>query len=315
MGRGINIGNTYDLHQDITDPKVVDEHVQWIKKQGFSHVRLPVTWGERFDPLSTLTKQVTAVVDYALDQGLYVVINTHHEHWLKDHYDGSQQFHSLFWSLWHDIALHFQSRDGHLIFEILNEPEHAFGSWEGGQWPQPFDQIAIDRTRTINGVGYDAVRRVSPTRMIFVSPNAMASIGTASYVYPNAVNLPGGGKDECLGVEVHTYDPWDFAGDTGKNSYFGTVERMKLGLYDVWRNLHIWQFGSGIKLYMGEFGVGRRDCCQGERNSDLVREYYKFAMNHFRSNGWAAAAWDDPGWFAIYHAETDGIHSQLTGHY
>lgn len=30
----INIGNTYDLHQDITDPKVVDEHVQWIKKQG-----------------------------------------------------------------------------------------------------------------------------------------------------------------------------------------------------------------------------------------------------------------------------------------
>lgn len=58
-------------------------------------------------------------------KGLYVVINAHHQSWLKDHYDGSQHFNQLFWSLWHDIALHFQSRDGHLIFEILNKPAQA----------------------------------------------------------------------------------------------------------------------------------------------------------------------------------------------
>ena len=29
----------------------------------------------------------------------------------------------------------------------------------------------------------------------------------------------------------HTKDPWDFAGDTGSNAYFGTVERMKLGQF------------------------------------------------------------------------------------
>ena len=57
-------------------------------------------------------------------KGLYVVINAH-QSWLKDHYDGSQHFNQLFWSLWHDIALHFQSRDGHLIFEILNKPAQA----------------------------------------------------------------------------------------------------------------------------------------------------------------------------------------------
>ena len=54
-----------------------------------------------------------------------MVINAHHESWLKDHYDGSQHFNQLFWSLWHDIALHFKSRDGHLIFEILNKPAQA----------------------------------------------------------------------------------------------------------------------------------------------------------------------------------------------
>ena len=25
-------------------------------------------------------------------------------------------------------------------------------------------------------------------------------------------------------------------------------------------------------------GIGRRDCCKNERNTDLVREYYKFAF-------------------------------------
>ena len=63
----------------------------------------------------------------------------------------------------------------------------AFGSWDStGRNPHPFDPVAIDRTREINGVGYDAVRRISPGRMIFLSPNAMASIATASYVYPDS---------------------------------------------------------------------------------------------------------------------------------
>eukprot|EP00438_Fugacium_kawagutii_P027536 Skav215205 [mRNA] locus=scaffold2517:19898:68844:- [translate_table: standard] len=316
MGRGINIGNTYDMNQDSQDPAVVKERVKWIYEQGFKHIRLPVTWGSSFDPGSKLTAEVTEVVDYALGLGLYVVLNAHHENWLKEHYDGSKWFNDQFWGLWHNIALHFQSRNRRLIFEILNEPEKAFGSWPGsGNWPQPFDEHAMGLTKQINGVGYDAVRRVSNDRMVFISPNAMASIGTANSLYPNAQSLPGGGNDACLGVTVHTYDPWEFAGDTGNNAFYGTVERMKLGLYDTWKNLHIWQFNSGIKLYVGEFGVGRRDCCKAERHTDLVKEYYKFAMNHFRANGWAAAAWDDPGWFAIYHEKEQGIASKLMDSY
>ena len=71
------------------------------------------------------------------------------------------------------------------LFRVLDQ---AFGSWDstGGRNPHPFDPVAIDRTREINGVGYDAVRRISPGRMIFLSPNAMASIATASYVYPDS---------------------------------------------------------------------------------------------------------------------------------
>ncbi|CAJ1347897.1 unnamed protein product [Effrenium voratum] len=310
MQRGINIGNTFDYPGSSRKVEDVSKHVKWAQEQGFQHIRLPVTWDGHFDADSSLAKSVTAVVDYAIGLGLYVVINTHHEKWLKDHYDGSKHFQDQFWNLWKDIATHFKNRSSLLIFEILNEPENAFGSWSG-PWPKPFDQLSIDRTREINAVGYDAVRKVSQDRMVFLSPNAMANIATASYVYPNPTNLPGDGSDACLGVTVHTYDPWDFAGDTGHNSYYGTVERMKLGLYDVFRDLHIWQFGSGTKLYIGEYGVGRRECCYEERNSELVREYYRFVANHFRANGWACAAWDDPGWFAIYSKPEFGIHQHM----
>ena len=312
MGRGINIGETYETGNRRSF-QVVKEQVKWIKDQNFSHVRLPVEWGEHFNASSELTKEITEVVDFAISLGLYVVINAHHQSWLKDHYDGSQHFNQLFWSLWHDIALHFQSRDGHLIFEILNKPAQAFGSWDSGS-PHPFDPVAIDRTREINGVGYDAVRRISPGRMVFLSPNAMASIATASYVYPDSGSLPGGGQDECVGVEVHTFDPWDFAGDTGRqNAYYTSIDDMKQNLlYDVWEKLRIWQFASGITLYVGEFGVGRRD--QSDRNTELVHEYYKFAMNHFRMNGWAAAAWDAPGSYQIFD-QTNGISHQLAKYY
>jgi len=315
MGRGINIGKTYETGNRRSF-QVVKEQVKWIKDQNFSHVRLPVEWGEHFNASSELTREITEVVDFAISLGLYVVINAHHQSWLKDHYDGSQHFNQLFWSLWHDIALHFQSRDGHLIFEILNKPAQAFGSWDSGSQPRnphPFDPVAIDRTREINGVGYDAVRRISPGRMVFLSPNAMASIATASYVYPDSGSLPGGGQDECVGVEVHTFDPWDFAGDTGKNAYYTSIDDMKKNLlYDVWEKLRIWQFTSGITLYVGEFGVGRRD--QSDRNTELVHEYYKFAMNHFRMNGWAAAAWDAPGSYQIFD-QTNGISHQLAKYY
>ncbi len=66
-------------------------------------------------------------------------------------------------------------------------------------------------------------------------------------------SLPGGGQDECVGVEVHTFDPWDFAGDTGKNAYYTSIDDMKQNLlYDVWEKLRIWQFASGITLYVGD---------------------------------------------------------------
>jgi len=313
MGRGINLGNIYEFNQGDRNPAVVKQQIKWAHDLGLHHIRMPVTWGDHFDPNAELTKQVTECVDYALGLGLYVVINAHHEHWLKDNYDGSQHWNDKFWGLWTGISEHFKNRSSHLAFEILNEPDKAFGGWGGN--PQPFDQIAIDRTRQVNGLGWAAVRSVSQDRFVYLHSNAMSSIGTAKTLYPTKWNLPGGGNDACTGVTVHTYDPYDFCGENGFADHYSDAEAMKKDLYYVFKDLREWSFDSHIPLYVGEFGVGRKMDRQWDREKPVIGEYYKFVPNHFRMNGWAVAAWDDPGWFGIYNQQQMGHHNKLVETY
>ena len=42
----------------------------YLQDQNFSHVRLPIEWGEHFNASSELTKEITEVVDFAISLGL-----------------------------------------------------------------------------------------------------------------------------------------------------------------------------------------------------------------------------------------------------
>src|SRR5690606_26290420 len=100
--------------------------------RGFRNVRIPVTWTEAIggdllvgDPLvgdvnreHPRLKVIESVVDYALSlDGLFVVLNTHHEVGLK-----TESRAQVLERLWQDIADIFAERSHHLLFEILNEP-------------------------------------------------------------------------------------------------------------------------------------------------------------------------------------------------
>ena len=116
--------------------------VDLYRSAGMRHIRIPVTWMDGFngDHLADKTgrlkayhprlKQLESVVDYCLDKGMVVMLNTHHEHWLKNGYDGSQTYRDRFSQLWAGIAERFKRRSPHLIFEILNEPEGCSGILE-----------------------------------------------------------------------------------------------------------------------------------------------------------------------------------------
>lgn len=127
-----------------------------IKKAGFDMVRIPVTWNNHLiddkytiDP-AWMTK-VKQIVDWALEEGLYVMLNEHHsvntgvpEN--AQYGDGYQvnkvsqtQSEAFLKAVWTQICAAFNNGyDEHLMFEVLNEPRNTskthqvYDEWDTG---------------------------------------------------------------------------------------------------------------------------------------------------------------------------------------
>ena len=104
MGPGWNLGNTLDAHGTSAsglstetvwgNPLTTEAMILKIKEAGFKTVRIPVTWYQHIGGAPDYTidpawlSRVQEVVNYAFDNGLYVIINTHHDSkvWLATTY-------------------------------------------------------------------------------------------------------------------------------------------------------------------------------------------------------------------------------------
>lgn len=183
-----------------------------------------------------------------------------------------------------------------LIFEVLNEPEGMLGEWGSG-WPLPTNNTAISYTRKVNEVGYAAIRNaggLNDIRVIMVSTNGQGNEVMIEEVYPSKTTLPGKGTDEYLAIQVHSYNPWAFCGQTGSNAAWpgtSTVENAikKVGIHSRLLN---------VPVNYGEFGVGRATNT-AERNTDLVRGYYRTFSVTTKSEKMSYSVWDDRGWFGL----------------
>jgi len=314
MGTGFNLGNTFDLQMNPTDPRDVRRVIDLYASAGMRHVRIPVTWTEGFggDTLADSNgslraahprlKQLESAIDYALGKGMVVILNTHHERRLKEEYDGSSALDNRFARLWSGIANRFGNRSPKLIFEVLNEPEGAMGQWSGRV--RPHDPVGLARTRQINMVGYRAIRSTggaNTTRVILVSPNGQGNHSMLDEVYPDARSLPGAGRDRFLMATVHTYDPWGFCGEDGKLEERPSRDQIRGSIQAVAAHAR----KLGIPVNYGEYGVGRRDR-QGERGTAAVREYYRTVRETTLSLGMSNTPWDDRGWFGLIARNPDG---------
>jgi len=302
MGRGINFGNTYETNHGGNDPSFERqrERIDRLQSVGFRHIRLPVTWGDRFNQNDQKTRIVEEVVRYAIRKGMFVVLNAHEERWLTDSYDGSERFDRPWFELWQNIARKFENEGARLVFELLNEPAGALGG-EGGRNPQ--DRQAIELTRRVNQVAYDAVRSADRDRVVLVMPNGHGSHRMARHVYPDPGALPGQGRDPWVGVSVHSDEPQEFCAENGRNGFFNSIEQLEDTLRKGHGEVLEWADRTRIPVHLGSYGVGRDDNRQRERDSDVVRDYYKFMTNMFASRRFATTVWDDQQRFAIMRGQ------------
>lgn len=94
MGIGINLGNTFEACGDwingtsVTSyetawgsPVITQEMIQGYANEGFGVLRVPVAWsnmmGEDYEIHPDYLARVKEVVDWALESGMYVIMNIH----------------------------------------------------------------------------------------------------------------------------------------------------------------------------------------------------------------------------------------------
>lgn len=225
MKLGWNLGNTLDAtpggETGWGNPVTTKQMIDAVKAAGFNTVRLPVTWKDHLGPAPdyviepTWLARVQEVANYVLSNGMYAIVNTHHDEWVSVMPDADQAaITDKLSKLWTQIATAFRSSDDHLVFETLNEPRTTDSTqWTGG----------TPAARTIlNGYNAAAVSAIRNTggnnalRFVMI-PTHGANAATECI---NALVIPN--DDPRIIISLHTYYPWPFSGDTAGTAEFGT---------------------------------------------------------------------------------------------
>ena len=106
MKTGWNLGNTFDAHHNgwykgdelgietiWCGAMTTRELISALKEAGFNTIRIPVSWHHHVDENNMITEawmnRVREVAGWALDEGMYVIVNVHHD---NEPYDGNHYF-------------------------------------------------------------------------------------------------------------------------------------------------------------------------------------------------------------------------------
>lgn len=256
MGVGWNLGNTLDTkNADETawgNPKATKELIDAIKNRGFKTLRVPVTWqyhmGEAPDYIieEAWLDRVEEVVNYGLDNDMYVIINIHHdEEWVIPSYDKLNASKNQLGIVWTQIANRFKEYNDHLIFETLNETrllgspqEWTGGTAEGRDCINQFHQVSVEAIRSTGSNNAD--------RHIMVSTYAASAAEAAlnDLVLPSSSNLI---------VSIHNYFPYNLS--LGKTeTKWGTNSDKSALDFELDRLVEKF-ISRGIPVVMGEWGT------------------------------------------------------------
>ena len=222
MKTGWNLGNTLDANEGETswgNPQTTHEMIDAIAAAGFDLLRIPITWEQHFDNDTDYTinaewmARVTEVVNYAVDNDMYVIINCHHEtNWIIPTMDQVDNVLPKFNAMWKQIAENFKDYGDKLLFEGLNEPRVVGGpnEWNGGT---DDNRKALN---VLNKAFVDTVRATggnNSTRALLITTVAAAVADSTM----NELEIP---DDPNIMISLHAYTPYDFTYADGRDLFY-----------------------------------------------------------------------------------------------
>ena len=278
MKCGWNLGNTFDAHNGYSSysagismetswvgAKTTPELIAAIHEAGFNTIRIPVSWHNHVDENYIIDAEwldrVREVAGWALDQGMYVIVNTHHDNDVKYyypdtvHYDQSAAYLSAIWT---QMAEKFKDCDEHLILESMNEPRLVGTQYEWN-WNSSVSECRLSAKyiNQLNQLFVDIVRGsggYNSTRYLAVPAYCAAPWNAAD----QAFQLPNDIADNKIIVSAHAYTPYNFALNTGSkdNTFDLKLDTGKKGEIASFMNSLYNRFVKyGIPVMMDEFGA------------------------------------------------------------
>ncbi|MCR5217639.1 glycoside hydrolase family 5 protein [Treponema sp.] len=342
LGAGWNLGNTLDAFNDSDSaygqglesescwgqPVTTVEMISAVHKAGFNVIRIPVTWHNHIQDSSTMKidkewmARVKEVVDYAIDEGMYVILNTHHDnisyetsYWNGDKnnirsygYDAvaygkrkisgyclderakSESIRFLT-EVWKQIALEFAEYDEHLIFELMNEPRQVARDHE---WWMPSDCAECKKAMALlteyEEAALKAVRSVKGNEKRFVMIPGMQASGE----YLKDFKFPQDFIDEQrLILSVHAYSPYGFAMyDGSDHRAFTSEDASYLDSFfaSIYRD---YVKEKKIPVIIGEMGASNKG-----NLSARLKWFEYFTASAWKNYGMPCLLWDN-GVYAI----------------
>ncbi|MCK5463451.1 MAG: glycoside hydrolase family 5 protein [Bacteroidales bacterium] len=215
MGKGINLGNTLEApyEGDWSSP-AAEYYFHDFIDAGFTCVRIPIRWINHMLDTTPYTvdsawmDRVEQVIDWALDTGLVIIINSHHDNeWLYDEFPKNMK---RFEKLWEQISTRFTDKSENLIFEIINEP---------------YFDLSRAEVDTLHQRVFPIIRESNPIRIvIFTGGGNDTTPRLTNYRVFYHLNIP---DDPYVMAYFHYYVPYQYC-QLGEGTWGTTMEKQQM---------------------------------------------------------------------------------------
>lgn len=287
------------------NPVVTKRMITAIKKAGFNAIRIPVRWQCHITNAQAMTinktwmERVKEVVGYCLDNGLKVIINTHHEKWLESrpHNQYKEENCRKLALLWHNIANEFRDYDYRLAFAGTNEV-HERDVWtkptaENLSVQNAYNQVFVDIVRATGG---NNAKRHLIVQTYVCNPDY--GLSDNDFIIPTDLSENG---NHYMSVEFHFYNPWDYCGEC-KYYYWGepykqygeTSPSNEKTLTDYFDRVYDTWSAKGLGIVIGEWGVTDHFIAgEEDRIHENMAYYCRTLVSEARKRGFSTFVWDN----------------------
>ncbi|MCR4647121.1 MAG: cellulase family glycosylhydrolase [Oscillospiraceae bacterium] len=309
---GWNLGNALDCYESPEfgvdgmaseelwgNPPVARELIQEVHKAGFNAIRIPVTWYNHMDPNTNeidreWLDRVKTVVDYAMDDGMYSIINVHHDTgekgWMRASRSKFEQDNDIFVNIWQQLCEEYRDYNDHLLFEGFNELLD-----ENNVWDEPSEE-ALEVVNDYNQLFVDTVRASggnNEKRVLVVKTYCASS----AYKTLDAFQMPTDTAEDRIIASVHVYRPMDFTNErypeiTNWSAYELDPHIARLNEYFVKKD---------IPLIIEEFG------CVDKSNLNERVTWSEYYVQEFTKLGVPCFWWDNGNEYKLFDRERNTL--------